>query len=225
MRLPPLVKRLVLALALLCAVPALATAATVAVATSNVNLRAGPSTAYPAVIVVPAGASITTYGCLADYSWCDISLGSARGWVAARYIQVVYRGAPVVLSPVVAPAIGLTVVAFNKVYWDTHYAAYPWYGTWNRYPAYRPGPVTSVNRAVGCANGHCTTARSATGVYGGSAAQVRTCGGGQCGSVRQVTGPQGQSATRVRTCSRYDQSCAVSRTGPRGASSTRTFER
>lgn len=219
-------KRLMLALAVLLGLSTAASAATVAVATSNVNLRAGPSTSYPAVTMVPAGVQVVTHGCLSGYTWCDVSMGNYRGWVAANYIQVVYRGAPVVLTPAIAPAMGLTVVAFNQAYWDRYYRAYPWYGSWNRY--YRapyPGRVTSTSRAVNCANGVCAGTRTATGVYGGSAAQARTCSGGQCTSARAVTGPYGQTATRTRSCSRYDQSCSVNRTGPRGHSSSRTFER
>ncbi len=220
-------KRLILALAVLLGLSTAASAATVAVATSNVNLRAGPSTSYPAVTLVPAGVQVVTHGCLSGYTWCDISMGNYRGWVAANYIQVVYRGAPVVLTPAIAPAVGLTVVAFNRAYWDTYYTRYPWYGSWNRYYAgpYPAGRVTSTSRSVQCANGACAATRTATGVYGGAAAQARTCSGGQCTSARAVTGPYGQSSARVRTCSRNDQSCSVNRVGPRGGTTSRTFER
>lgn len=224
-------KRLFLALATLFCVSSASGAATVAVATGNVNLRAGPSTAYPVVTTVPAGGQVTTHGCLSGYTWCDISMGVYRGWVAANYIQVVYRGAPVVLTPAVAPAVGLTVVTFNKVYWDTYYAAYPWYGRWSYYappPVYPVAPgarVTSYDRSVQCANGSCTATRSATGIYGGSASQSRTCSGGTCTSTRSATGPYGASASRTRSCSGNTQSCTVTRTGPAGNSGIRTFTR
>ncbi len=220
-------KRLGLALMMLLALPAMAGAATMMVATGNVNLRAGPSTAYPVVTVVPAGAQVQTHGCLAGITWCDISLGPFRGWVAAPYVQVVYRGAPVVLTPVVAPAVGVAVVSFNRAYWDRYYVAYPWYGSWARYapPPYRPGRVTTYDRAVTCAGGACTATRSATGVYGGSASQTRTCANGTCTANRNVTGPAGNTASRSRTCSRADQSCDVTRVGPHGGTATRSFGR
>lgn len=208
-----------------------ASAATGAVATGNVNLRAGPSTAYPVVTTVPAGAGIVTHGCLADYSWCDIGFAGLRGWVSARYIQIVYNGAPVVLSPVVAPRVGIVVVGFNQTYWHAHYAAYPWYGTWGRYyrpyPAYPAVPprITSHDRSVTCADGSCTATRSTTGIYGGSTGQVRTCSGGECTATRTTVGPQGNSATRVRSCSANDRSCSVTRTGPAGGTATRFFGR
>lgn len=88
-----MIRKLFLAAVLILAGASAAAAATTAVATANVNLRAGPSTAYPAVTVVPAGTAITTFGCVSGYSWCDIGFGTYRGWVAASYIQVIYRGA------------------------------------------------------------------------------------------------------------------------------------
>ena len=175
--------------------------------------------------MVPAGVQVVTHGCLVGYTWCDISMGAFRGWVAAPYIQVVYRGAPVVLSPAVAPAVGVTVVSFNKVYWDRYYAAYPWYRSWNAYYAPPPGRVTSYDRSVQCSGGACTASRSATGVYGGSASQSRTCAGGECTATRSATGPYGQSASRTRECSRNDQSCSVSRTGPHGNTVNRSYGR
>ena len=218
-------KRLGLALVILFSLTAAASAATVSVATSNVNLRAGPSTGYPVVTVVPAGVQVVTHGCLDGYTWCDISLGNYRGWVAASYIQVVYQGAPVVLSPVVAPAVGVAVVGFNRAYWDTYYRAYPWYGRWAAYGPYPAGRVTSVNRAVTCNGGACTATRGVTGVYGGSAGQTRTCANGTCTATRTATGAYGNSASRTRTCSRGDQSCSVTRTGPAGRSASHTFSR
>ncbi|SON57481.1 hypothetical protein HDIA_3940 [Hartmannibacter diazotrophicus] len=226
-------KRLVLALALLATAPvylasaSTASAATPAVATANVNLRAGPSTAYPVVTVVPARAHVVTYGCLANYSWCDISLGTARGWVAAKYVQVVYQGAPVVVTAPVARSVGLAVVAFNKAYWDTYYPAYPWYPRWAAYPPYAVPPpyaprVQSHSRSVQCVNGTCTGTRSTTGIYGGSANQTRQCANGNCTATRNVVGPYGGTASRTRNCSRGDASCSVTRTGPMGRTGTRT---
>lgn len=211
---------------LLAAGASVASAATVAVATGNVNLRAGPSTTYPVVTVVPAGARITTHGCISDYSWCDIAFGGTRGWVSATYIQVVYKGGPVVLTPAVAASVGVVIITYNRTYWDAHYPAYPWYGAWGRYyrrHAVAPPPrIASHERSVTCADSSCTATRSTTGIYGGSTSQTRTCTGGVCTATRQTVGPNGNSASRVRTCSATDRSCSVTRTGPRGATATGT---
>ncbi|MBS7537352.1 SH3 domain-containing protein [Ancylobacter lacus] len=209
-----MLRKLILTALLVLAGTSAGMAATPAVATANVNLRAGPSTSYPAVTQVPAGTRITTYGCVSGYSWCDIGFGPYRGWVAASYIQVIYHGAPVVLTAPVAPAVGVVVVPFGRAYWDTYYRAYPWYGRWGAYPPYAPPPphVTSGYRGVTCANGTCTGARGATGYYGASTDQVRTCSDGSCTATRNSTGRYGGTATR---------SCGVGQ----GCDATRSFNR
>ncbi|MAS07539.1 MAG: hypothetical protein CL534_22990 [Ahrensia sp.] len=202
-----------------------ASAASAAVATADVNMRAGPSTAYPVVTVVPQGAAIVTFGCVADYSWCDVGFAGKRGWVSAHYMQVVWRGAPVVVTPAVAARTGLVVVAYNRAYWDTYYVGYPWYGRWAAYPPYVAPRVTSHSRTVDCADGSCTATRSTTGVYGGATTQTRDCTDGACTATRDTTGPYGGTASRTRSCNAYDPAnpaCTVTRTGPRGASASRT---
>ena len=130
------------ALVLALALPTATLAAAPAVTVGTVNLRAGPSTGYPVVTVVPAGTAIVTHGCLADYGWCDVGIGPVRGWMSARWILVSRAGATVVLTPAVATTVGIGVVTFGKLYWDSHYAAYPWYRRWATYaPAPIPGPV------------------------------------------------------------------------------------
>ncbi|WP_136659118.1 SH3 domain-containing protein [Nitratireductor sp. XY-223] len=115
-----------------------AQAATSSYTTANVNLRAGPGTAYPILVTVPNGTPITTYGCLDGYNWCDVSWGTERGWMSASYIQVTYQGQPRIITPAIAPSVGITVVVFNRAYWDRYYYGRPWYANWNRY--YRPPP-------------------------------------------------------------------------------------
>lgn len=113
-------------------------AATPGYTTANVNLRAGPGTGYPVVLTVPNGSPITSYGCIEGYNWCDVSWGAERGWMSASYIQVTYQGQSVIVTPAIAPAVGLTVVVYNRAYWDRHYYGRPWYKNWDRY--YRPPP-------------------------------------------------------------------------------------
>ena len=134
-----------------------------AVATTNVNLRAGTGTNYPVIRVVPKGAGLLTYGCLADYSWCDVSYAGSRGWLAARYIII--GGRP--LTRAVAVPAGVPVIYFNRAYWKAHYRAYPWYGRWGYYYG-RPPVARPARRAarIGCAVGGCSGSRSFTGPAG-----------------------------------------------------------
>jgi uncharacterized protein YraI len=220
-----MLKRVLVALAVLTAGASAASATTVSIATAKVNLRAGPSTTYPVVTVVPQGARILMHGCAADYAWCDVAFGNTRGWVSASYLQVAYAGRPVVLTPALAPVVGLTVVDFNRVYWDTYYAAQPWYGSWATY--YRPYPLgaprlNSRSHNATCVDGACAGTRSATGIYGGSTIQTRNCAGGECSATRETTGRYGYSASRIRSCSAGDRTCSMTRTGPFGGTASRT---
>jgi uncharacterized protein YraI len=104
--------------------------------TGNVNLRAGPGTQYYKVTSLPAGAPVEVFGCLPQYTWCDIGYGGLRGWVSARYLSVFYAGPT--FRPL-RPTITLPFLSFDFGYWDRHYRDRPWY---NRRPdwGHRPPP-------------------------------------------------------------------------------------
>nr|WP_178111674.1 SH3 domain-containing protein [Rhizobium skierniewicense] len=110
------------ALLALVAAPALAQAATQGFSTANVNMRSGPSTAYPAVVVIPNGAPLTIHGCLSDTPWCDVSFSYGRGWVAGRYVQAVYRQNRVYVEPRYYRDLGVPIITFEAGrYWDRYY--------------------------------------------------------------------------------------------------------
>ncbi|APG93909.1 SH3 domain-containing protein [Sinorhizobium americanum] len=123
--------------------PAIAQAAE-GFATANVNMRAGPSTAYPAVTIIPAGESIEIYGCLADVPWCDVEFYDGRGWVHGRYIQALYQQRRVYLGPQYYRRLGIPVVVFSfSSYWDRHYRDREFYrdrDRWRRGPNFYRGP-------------------------------------------------------------------------------------
>jgi len=98
-----------------------------AIATTNVNLRAGPSTEYPAVNVVGAGHGVTVYGCLSSRSWCDVSYAGQRGWMSSNYLAFVDRGRRYTGANAVT-ALHAPVVTFSfGKYWDSHYRGRPFY--------------------------------------------------------------------------------------------------
>lgn len=133
-----------------------AVAAPPSVATANVNMRAGPGTAYPVVAVVPQGAPVQTFGCLANGSWCDVGYASARGWVSAGYLTMVVAGRTVVISP----RVSVPVVTFTPAYWNVHYTSYSWY---RRGPAYYGAPPPRAS--IACHDG-CSGSRTVTGPKG-----------------------------------------------------------
>ena len=75
-----------LAVASAITLPASAQAQSRAIATTDVNLRAGPSTSYPAVNVVGAGDRVRVFGCLDTRAWCDVGYDGQRGWMSSNYL-------------------------------------------------------------------------------------------------------------------------------------------
>jgi uncharacterized protein YraI len=153
--------------AALVAAPLAAAAQQLAYASKEVNLRAGPSRDYPVVATLGAGTTMTIFGCLENYRWCDVVVGRSRGWVYSGNIVYPYLGRNV---PVMSygSSIGLGIVSFSiGNYWDNYYTDYPWYAqrqNWDnrpwlgygssgygtgygwRAPAARVGAVTLVPR-------------------------------------------------------------------------------
>lgn len=127
--------------------PAQADAQT-AFAIKNAHLRAGPARSYPVVAVLMSGAEVVVQGCLANYSWCDVSAGSERGWVYAGNISYAYQGQYV---PVLTHGqeIGIAIVGFVLFdYWGHYYPERPWYhdrDRWRHHPPRPPVPPAPVH--------------------------------------------------------------------------------
>ncbi len=93
-------------------------------ATGRLEVRAGPDHDYPTVGFARPGSRIEINGCLRDWSWCDVTTRSDRGWVRGREIQAEYRGRRVAYgSPWHTPVVSFT---FGS-YWDNHYRNRPFY--------------------------------------------------------------------------------------------------
>jgi uncharacterized protein YraI len=106
-------------------VPVQVMAAFIAITSTALNLRVGPGTSYGIIAVIPQGHTVEVFGCLTDYSWCDVDWEGLRGWVAARYLL---RPGDAVYLPAWAPAVGLPVVIFSfEIYHDRHYRKRPWH--------------------------------------------------------------------------------------------------
>ena len=131
-------------IAALVAMPVTSYAQQLAYTSKNVKLRAGPSSEYPIVTIVPGGVPLTVEGCLSDYRWCDVVAGPDRGWVFAGNIVYAYQGVNVPLLTYGA-VIGIGILAFNRDhYWDENYRARSWYPQrhhWidRRGPGFGPG--------------------------------------------------------------------------------------
>lgn len=115
------------------AVPSLA-AAQDAIVTTDLNMRAGPSTSFPVVAVVPESAPVDIHGCVDGYSWCDVSSQGDRGWVSASYLSYAANGSYVPLFDYASEA-EIPIITYSVgSYWDSYYRDRPWYGRraiWN----------------------------------------------------------------------------------------------
>lgn len=114
------------------ALPAAAVAQT-AIVTTDLNVRAGPSTEFPVVAMLPEDSRVRVHGCITDYDWCDVSWDGERGWVNGDYLQHRYRDRDVVVSEY-GSELDVPIVAFRVgTYWDSYYRSRPWYGQRTRW--------------------------------------------------------------------------------------------
>jgi len=99
--------------------------------------------------MVPAGAYVEVYGCLPDYTWCDVGIYGSRGWVAATYLQY-YWGDQWVYLPAYAPRIGVPIVTFVLgTYWGDHYRHRSWYRERERWERSPPRSLPPPRRSPG----------------------------------------------------------------------------
>lgn len=129
------------ALCALVAVPSIADAAVRGFSTANVNMRSGPSTAYPAVTVIPVGAPVTIHGCMSSVNWCDVAFAGGRGWVSGNYVQAAYQQRRVNVGPRYYQPLGIPTVTFQVGnYWDRHYRGRDFYRDRDRWDRGGRGP-------------------------------------------------------------------------------------
>ncbi|GEO86360.1 MULTISPECIES: SH3 domain-containing protein [Alphaproteobacteria] len=135
-------RKFALAAVFTAALPGLAAAAN-AYSTANVNMRSGPSTQYPAVIIIPAGSRVDIQGCMQSVNWCDVAYAGYRGWVSGSYLQTSYSQRRVYVDPQYYRPLGIPTITFSLGnYWDRHYRGRDFYRDRDRWTDgnYRPRP-------------------------------------------------------------------------------------
>lgn len=63
-----------------------ASAATLAVATTPLNIRSGPGPEYPVIGAIPTNGQATILGCIDGSLWCQITYNGGQGWAYAQYM-------------------------------------------------------------------------------------------------------------------------------------------
>ena len=96
-------------------------------------MYAGPSTGYPVVGHISAGAFVTLNGCLGDYAWCEVNDGLSRGWVEPDNLAVYQNSVPYAFYDA-TPWFTYPIVSFYiGDYWGRYYSNRPWYRDRYRY--------------------------------------------------------------------------------------------
>jgi uncharacterized protein YraI len=126
--------------------------------TGNVNLRAGPDPGYPSVAMLSVGTPVAIEGCVDGWSWCDVTAGNNRGWMAGNFLQEDYQGRRV-LVPAYGVQIGIPIVSFVfATYWDDHYRNRSWYGNRQHWSQIKP-QYQAIAVSSGSAHGPTDEAR------------------------------------------------------------------
>ena len=113
---------------------------------TSLNMRAGPGTAFPVVMVLSRDVQVAIIGCLDDRTWCDIEYDGARGWVSGAYISVLIDGGyrPVRDS---GARVVISVLGWDiDDYWDNHYRRANFYSERERYRHEGPGSQGRVSQ-------------------------------------------------------------------------------
>lgn len=132
-------------LAALFALPSIASAATGYV-TTDLNVRAGPSTAYPVVSVFGGGSRVDVIGCTSGPGWCDVQAGGIRGWVSASYLDLSWNNRRV-RAPSYVTRVGVPTITFSiGSYWDNHYRHRSFYRDRDRYDHHWGGHRREIRR-------------------------------------------------------------------------------
>jgi uncharacterized protein YraI len=126
-------------------------------ATSNLNVRSGPSTQYPVIGVVPNGTTGEIVGISQDGAWYAVKVptsysGNGIGWVSASYVTLANptgQALPVIAPPLSPPpvnmpppAAGVPQVTFNQ-------SATIRQGPTMEYPVYGVAPAGSIAEVAG----------------------------------------------------------------------------
>jgi len=71
---------------------------TMATATRDVNVRAGPSSSNPVIGMIGSGQSVNINGCVQRGRWCTVAFDGGEGWVSSRYLSGDFDAGQVVVT-------------------------------------------------------------------------------------------------------------------------------
>jgi len=131
-----LVRVCAIAMLMICVVGDVYAAGQVGYSGVNLNIRSGPSVRFPAVGVLGASSELVIHGCIARYTWCDVSASGMRGWASGAHIQFVYEDRRVYV-PAYAAHVEIPIITFDVTnYWREYYHEYDFYRDLNHWSGY-----------------------------------------------------------------------------------------
>ncbi|MBX3579235.1 MAG: DUF1236 domain-containing protein [Rhizobiaceae bacterium] len=86
------------AASMLVAMSGAAFAQSAVVATTDLNVRAGPGPEHPVIGMIGAGQGATLEGCLEGSKWCTVAFAGGSGWAYSDYLTGDFGGQAVVLT-------------------------------------------------------------------------------------------------------------------------------
>lgn len=108
---------------------------------TGTTMHSGPHYSYPQITYVPQRDTIQVYGCLSDWSWCDVRWRGERGWIDADHLAVYrgYYGNDYSIWHASGYNLGWPIVSFALTsYWNDHYRHRPWYRQQDHWLRHRP---------------------------------------------------------------------------------------
>jgi uncharacterized protein YraI len=74
------------------ALPGIASAATIAAATTPLNIRSGPGPQYSIIGAIPDRGQAAVLGCIRGSLWCQVSYNGQQGWAYSQYLTARLSG-------------------------------------------------------------------------------------------------------------------------------------
>lgn len=82
------------------------------IATTDLNVRAGPGPEYPVVGVIGIDGSAELLGCMEGSNWCQVSANGVEGWAFSDYLVGDFSGSTVVVTE--RPSEAVPVVTYER---------------------------------------------------------------------------------------------------------------
>jgi uncharacterized protein YraI len=102
---------LIAALTAVAALSQPASAATLASATTPLNIRSGPGPEYPVTGAIPTNGQATILGCIEGSLWCQITYNGAQGWAYSQYLTATIAGRSLAVSETIRSLPPVTYTA------------------------------------------------------------------------------------------------------------------